>query len=91
MNFPNFCRVRTISIILACTDTRVVQITQTNLMWLIHLRKLAPVVLGREGLGSPGRKRMDESKLWFDIAGGNEFAKGLLRTGRSEWPWTLTA
>lgn len=63
------------------------QITQTNLMWLIHLRKLAPVVLGREGLGSPRRKRMDESELQFDIAGGNEIAQGLFRMGRLEWPW----
>lgn len=56
-------------------------------MWLIHLRKLAPVVLGREGLGSPRRKRMDESELQFDIAGGNEIAQGLFRMGRLEWPW----
>lgn len=26
-------------------------------------------MLVREGLGSPGRKRMDENKLQFDIAG----------------------
>lgn len=35
-------------------------------------------MLVREGLGSPGRKRMDESRLQFDIAGAMKLCGALL-------------